>query len=403
MDVIGLQKKIEILFSDQKSGLRTISASIYQDSKRFPLFSLDIPERGVKQKSVTQEINTRELKLHDGEAVFEITAMDHSLLKNTKTLSIKTNIDLMPPQLYTLSAAHNINPGGSCLTVYRVSKDVAATGVNVEADFFPGYPVTIDGKPCYAAFFAIPTDVTPSTRMSVFAEDRAGNKSVSAIPFYIRNVKRFRTDTVTISDTFLNRKMPEFQEHEPQLRGKTTLETFIYVNEKMRETNFNEIQKICKKSEPRRLWEGIFLRMKNSAPMAMFGDKRTYMQGGKSIGNSTHMGVDLASTQHAPVEAANNGIVVFTGYLGIYGNTVVIDHGLGVFSHYSHLDAFKVKEGQKVSRGEIIAVTGMSGFAAGDHLHLGMVIDHKFVNPIEWWDSHWIQDNVDKKLNIRIP
>ena len=138
--------------------------------------------------------------------------------------------------------------------------------------------------------------------------------------------------------------------------------------------------------------------MKNAAPMALFGDKRTYVYKKSAIGTSTHMGVDLASTQNAPVEAANNGIVVYTGYLGIYGNTVMIDHGVGIFSHYSHLNAIAVKVGQKVSKGDQIGASGATGLAGGDHLHFGMLVGHKFVNPIEWWDPHWIQDNVEKKL-----
>jgi murein DD-endopeptidase MepM/ murein hydrolase activator NlpD len=137
--------------------------------------------------------------------------------------------------------------------------------------------------------------------------------------------------------------------------------------------------------------------------MALFGDKRTYIYMKSAIGASTHMGVDLASTQNAPVEAANNGIVLYAGYLGIYGNMVILDHGLGISTHYAHMNSIKVKPGQVVKKGEIIGNTGMTGFAGGDHLHYGMMVGNKFVNPIEWWDPHWIKDNVEGKLNIQVP
>ena len=403
VDSIGLQKVVDIRFTDPKSGLRHVSAAIIQDNKKTPVFALDFKDKSVKEKVIKAEINPRDLKLHDGDAVFEVTAIDHSFLKNTATLSYKTRIDMVPPQLSMLSDAHNINPGGTCLTVYRLNKDVVMTGVQVDTDFYKGYPVSLDGKPCYVVYFPIPENVQKSTRMSIIAEDKGGNKAIASIPFYIRNVKPFRSDSVNLGDGFLDQKMPEFQQHESKLRGKTPLETFVYVNEKMRIENFAMIQDICKKSEPKQLWEGVFLRMKNGAPMALFGDKRTYVYKKNAIGNSVHMGVDLASTQNAPVEAGNNGIVVYTGYLGIYGNTVIIDHGLGIFTHYSHMNSIKVKPGQKVARGEVLGNTGMSGFAGGDHLHYGMLVASKFVNPIEWWDPHWIKDNVNKKLNITVP
>ncbi len=401
-DAIGLQKVLDIKVTDPKSGVRHLEAAVYQDNQKHPFLSQNFPV-AEKEKTIRAEINAADLKLHDGDAVLEITAIDDSLLKNTNTLSIKTRVDLMSPQITLLSEAHNINPGGTCLAVYKLSKDVVSTGTQVGSDVFAAYPVTIGGKPCYVSYFPIPSDVQRSTRMSIFAEDKGGNKALSTIPFYIRNVKPFRSDSVNLGDNFLEQKMPEFQQHEAKLRGKTPLETFTYVNETMRNENFVKIQEICKRSEPKQLWEGIFLRMKNGAPMALFGDKRTYVYQKNPIGNSTHMGVDLASTQNAPIEAANNGIIVFTGYLGIYGNTVVIDHGLGIFTHYSHMNSIKVKPGQKVARGEVIGNTGMSGFAGGDHLHYGMMIGSRFVNPIEWWDPHWIKDNVDKKLNITVP
>ena len=205
---------------------------------------------------------------------------------------------------------------------------------------------------------------------------------------------------MNLSDNFLQQKMPEFQSQNPILQGKTPLETFIYVNGKMREDNDNTIREICRTSNPRQLWEGTFLRMKNAAPMALFGDKRKYQYQGKVVGESIHMGVDLASTTNAPVEAANHGIVAYTGYLGIYGNFVIIDHGFGFFTVYGHLNSIDVKKVQEVRKGDVIGRTGSSGLAGGDHLHFGMLIGGQFVNPQEWWDAHWIADNVTKKMAI---
>jgi murein DD-endopeptidase MepM/ murein hydrolase activator NlpD len=192
--------------------------------------------------------------------------------------------------------------------------------------------------------------------------------------------------------------MPEFQALVPSLQGKTSMEIFNYVNGQMRDDNFRTLQTICQKSSPKKLWEGTFLRMPRGQPMALFGDKRTYMVGGNAVANSLHLGVDLASTAHAVIEAANDGIVVFTGVLGIYGNSVVIDHGQGLFSLYGHLSTINTAAGKAVKKQEAIGHSGISGLAGGDHLHFSILAGGQFVNPQEWWDPHWIKDNIDKKM-----
>ena len=108
--------------------------------------------------------------------------------------------------------------------------------------------------------------------------------------------------------------------------------------------------------------------------------------------------MDLASVEHAPVPAANNGRIAFADVLGIYGRTVVIDHGCGLFSMYSHLSHISVSVDQMVSKGDIIGKTGTTGLAGGDHLHYSMLVDHTFVNPLEWWDPQWIKNNITDKL-----
>jgi murein DD-endopeptidase MepM/ murein hydrolase activator NlpD len=166
----------------------------------------------------------------------------------------------------------------------------------------------------------------------------------------------------------------------------------------MRQDNLKTIQSLTRKSEARSLWTDTFLRMKNAAPMALFGEKRIWLYDGKAIGESLHEGVDLASLEHAPVEAANHGIVVFAGPLGIYGNTVIIDHGFGLFTLYGHLSMINMKAGQAVRKEEIIGKSGMTGLAGGDHIHFSILVGGQFVNPVEWWDAHWIADNVTSKI-----
>jgi murein DD-endopeptidase MepM/ murein hydrolase activator NlpD len=146
-------------------------------------------------------------------------------------------------------------------------------------------------------------------------------------------------------------------------------------------------------------WKGAFLRLPNSARRAGFADHRIYKYKGHIIDRQTHMGIDLASVAQSPVLASNTGKVIFAEGLGIYGKTVIIDHGFGLFSMYSHLSSFNVKKGQMVPKGDIIGRTGVTGLAGGDHLHFGMLVHNTFVNPVEWWDASWIKNNISDKID----
>lgn len=398
IDIIGQRKTFDIIATDNKTGLRNILVTLSQDDKKYTLYAKDLATKGIKERTCSIEINSKDLNLHDGIAWIKISAIDYSIHKNTATLDIRATIDVTPPQIYLFSSAHYINPGGTCIAIYNVSETVIKSGVSVGDNFFPGYPTSLAGKDRYIACFALPLDAkTGNTRVQIVARDRAGNESLIGLPCYIKN-KKFRKDSVNITDNFLELKMPEFQRGNDSLAGATPLEIFQYVNRQERIDNFRAIQTICGKSEARQLWQGHFLRMEKAATTAQFGDRRTYYYKGRAIGKSNHMGVDLASTKNAGVAASNSGIVVFTGYLGIYGNTVIIDHGLGISSLYGHMGAIKVKKGQMVTKGEQIGHTDTSGLAGGDHLHFSILVGGRFVDPREWWDPHWINDNWERKL-----
>jgi murein DD-endopeptidase MepM/ murein hydrolase activator NlpD len=398
--VIGLRKALTVTFSDSGRGLARTEIVITQDNQPRVLSATNYPETGVGRKAVSVTIDVAALKLHDGPASLTLTALDHSLWKNRITVTYPVTIDSLPPQIFQLNTQNHINPGGTCVVAYHLSEVAQLTGVQVGDLFYPAYPVTLAGKPGYAAYFALPLDALPgSPQIRILARDQAGNETASGIPALIQK-RKFRSDKMVLTESFLGQKMPEFQAQIPDLRGKTPIETFIYVNTLLRADNLKTIQAAALKTEPRPLWQETFLRMKNAAPMALFGDRRTYLYDGKPVGESLHIGVDLASLVHAPIEAANHGIVRFTGPLGIYGNAVVIDHGMGLATLYAHMSGIQVKPDQTVKRGEVIGVSGTTGLAGGDHLHFGVAVHGQFVDPREWWDPHWITDNVTKKLDV---
>lgn len=397
---VGRQKTVQITFSDQIQGLRNTSVSISQDNHEQVLSSINYPGAGTKEEKLSIIIDPIALKLHNGPAILNVTAVDYSIWKNKFVFNRQIAIDMTPPQINLFNTTNHINPGGACVIAYGTSEPVVSAEVRVGNIIFPGYPATISGKPCFISFFANTLAANRGNiSIRVSARDEAGNETAVNVP-YLLTTKKFRSDKIALPDSFLQQKMPEFQAQIPSLQGKSPVEVFMYVNSLLREDNSKTIQEICQKTSSRQLWQGTFLRMKDAAPMAHFGDKRSFVYEGKIVGVSTHLGIDLASTAHAPVEAANSGLVIFAGYLGIYGNTVIVDHGLGLFSLYSHMDILHAKKGQAVKKGEPVGQSGTSGLAGGDHLHFSILIGGQFVNPQEWWDSHWIADNVTKKLEV---
>lgn len=97
-----------------------------------------------------------------------------------------------------------------------------------------------------------------------------------------------------------------------------------------------------------------------------------------------HTGIDLAASTGTKIVAAEWGIVRTAGWLGAYGNAIMIDHGGGIWTLYGHLSKISVKVGQTVARGELIGLVGSTGWSTGPHLHFEVRDDGTPVNPMDW-------------------
>lgn len=378
--------------ADGKSGLAEVRVDVIQSQKEFSFFKEKYPG---KTYSVEKRLSMRPLPsgLEEGEAVLRITARDHSWNGGNRTvLERNVSIDTQPPRPAIMGGPHYINQGGSGLITVASNEETPLVGLEVEGTFFKGFPVT---ESRYAVFYALPPRAPTDTIMRLAAEDAAGNRAQISFSPNIR-VRDFRRDRIEITDRFLAQVIPYFKSIDPGLEG-TDLEVYIQMNREQRKEDAERIRDLCMDTAPQQLWSGPFLRMQGKATAA-FGDERTYFYRGREIDRQTHLGVDLASLMQSPVLAANNGRVVFVGPLGIYGNTVILDHGCGLFSMYAHLSLIEVEAGMTVEKGDDLGRTGSTGMAGGDHLHFAMIVQGVFVNPLEWWDPHWIQDNVDLKL-----
>ncbi len=393
---------------DAKGGLRSLRVRIRQSGrevlvleKAFPyqgLFNCD----GVHRHQETFEIDPAAVNLSQGRAELEAEVFDHSRRGggdgNRTLLGHNLIVDTMAPSIRALSRLHYVNQGGTCLVFYQASSDTVKSGVLVNRLLFPGYPAGKGAPGTHLCFFAVPHDMDPQSPIRLWAEDRAGNQARAAFYHRVR-AKRFREDRMNITDGFLGRVLPYFS-FAPLPKEGTPVEQYLWVNNELRRRNHETLEGLQDRSAPGRLWEGPWIRLPNAATMAHYADHRVYYHQGEPIDEKDHMGVDLASLANSPVPAANHGRVVYAERLGIYGKTVVLDHGQRVMSLYGHLSSIQVSRGQEVRQGEVIGTTGATGLAGGDHLHFSVMVNGVPVNPIEWWDPHWIEDNITKKQSI---
>jgi murein DD-endopeptidase MepM/ murein hydrolase activator NlpD len=228
------------------------------------------------------------------------------------------------------------------------------------------------------------------------ATDKAGNSKQTPLVYELKNVS-YRKSTIPVSESFLQNKVAPLLQDVATRQGAPK-DVFVAVNKKLRAENEKRITEITSKATPSMLWKGAFSQLSNSKVEANFADHRTYLYDKEPIDTAYHLGYDLSVTKQYPVEAANGASVAFVGDLGIYGNTVILDHGLGLFTLYSHLSSIDVKVGDAVKDRQTIGRTGETGLAAGDHLHYGVYLHGVAVLPVEWWDSKWINDNITPKL-----
>ena len=415
--VAGQKGTLEVTIGAPGARLTSLVVSVEQDGRSTNLFSLDTPESGsiaevdADRLRVTRPFGTESVpSLHSGVARIVVSASRPSFLnlhELASTASKEIQIDLEPPRIAVASTHHFVNHGGSELVLYRTTPAEAVSGVRVGDTEYPGYPASGAGLAAVdpalrVAFFALLHDQDLRTPIAVFARDEAGNEATA--PF-VDDVfeKAFRRSRIVLDDTFLQRVVPDILGHSPELNmpapSDDILPAFLKINGELRRRNADRIAEIASGTSASRLWQGPFVQLGNSQVEAGFADHRTYLYRGKEVDQQVHLGFDLAATARVPVAAANAGKVLHAAWLGIYGNCVIVDHGMGLSSLYGHLSSFAVNVGDIVTKGQALGQSGMTGLAGGDHVHFTMLVNGRPVNPVEWWDPHWIQDRVDRKLS----
>ena len=426
-EAVGQIGDVTVAVEAPGGSLNRLQISLVQAANTTPLFdsplagptgaSMDagagIAREGEDRVLVTRSIGKRAIpSLVAGSAEVQVTAVRpvlFGLREATSTLTATVEVKLIPPQVSVLSLHHFINQGGSEVVVYRVNPADSDSGVRVGEIEYPGYPASGAGitgadPALRVAFFALLPSQDTAVPIQVYARDTIGNEGAGSFDFRVFP-KQFRDSRIEVDDAFLGRVVPAILQNTPDFLPQEVVEnpsdlvaSYLRINRDLRKLNNEKIASLALETSPEILWRGPFKQLLNTAVEAGFADQRTYLHNGEEIDHQVHLGFDLASTMAAPVKAANRGKVIFAGWLGIYGNCVILDHGMGLQSLYAHLSSIGVEVGQTVELDAELGRSGATGLAGGDHLHFTMLLGGNAVTPIDWWSEQWVQDRVIRKF-----
>lgn len=395
---IGMDTPVKVRVANPH-GVRRLTAWIEQNGARHTVYEQSSPARRLlfwRGSEPAREVSfpagkSKAPALQDGKAQLVVEAVSNDLRARTDRIACEIEVATRPPRVVADGHQHYINQGGMELVVFTPSGYWTEAGVKVGKYTFRSFPLPGGAPGERFAMFAYPWDVGPGETPYVYASNPTG--TVAKASFWQKVFpKKFRTRDFELSDAFLDKVVNQI---EPDGSGDL-LERYLKINGEMRRKNNQTLSDLRFKTEEKMLWEGPFIRLGKEE--SLFADVRNYIYKGKKVDTQVHLGYDLSDVQQAPVTASNHGRVVYADDLGIYGNCIVLDHGYALQSIYGHLSRFEVRAGDMVKKGQVIARSGATGLAGGDHLHYSMQIDGVQVNPMEWWDILWLTDRIQSKL-----
>ena len=400
---IGQATPITLHVSD-RHGIRRIAASVEQNGVYHGAWERTQParrilwQRGLADTSWNFTVGTQAIpQLKDGKAQLVVEATSNDFRGKTERVEREVTVVTRPPTLTVDPEQHYLYRGMADLVTFSVSGYWTEAGSRVGDQTFRSWP-TPGGKPGLFSLFAFAWDMPASTVPLVYATNPAGNQVTGqiAVQFPKKEQPKYRARDLQLDDRFIQKVVEEL---DPKGSGDP-VSRFVKINNEMRRANNKILSDLRLKTEGRFLWSEPFLQQHNSKVEANFADIRNYFYKGQKIDQQVHLGYDLSITQHVDVEASNDGRVVYAAPLGIYGNCIVVDHGYALQSIYGHLSQIGVHEGDIVKRGQILGKSGQTGMAGGDHIHFSMQLEGVQIDPKEWWDRHWINDHVRKRVDL---
>ncbi|MBW6489189.1 MAG: M23 family metallopeptidase [Sulfurimonas sp.] len=394
----NLKDPLEVSISDI-SGLKSYRISLKSDADEAVLSHEQFmePRQSVNIR-VEPPKSAYAMKDKEIEIVVEATdASKWNLFKGNSTLvEFKLKVDRRKPLVNILTNSYKIDKGGAALVIFK-ARDENLKELYIETNFgkkFIAQPFYKEGY--YISLLAWPV-TEANFKATVVAEDFANNSTSAYVPLYLKE-KPYRVSNIKITDNFLQGKIAELADEFEETQGvDDSIKQFRIINEDVRVKNEKLIHEVTSKISDKMVYDfkiNSMYPLKNGAVVAHFGDYRIYSYNGENISKSYHLGLDLASNAMAEIKTQNGGNVVYSDYNGLYGNMPIIDHGLGLYTLYGHCSTVNVNSGDKIEGDSVVAHTGKSGYAMGDHLHFGVLVQGIEVHPAEWMDNEWMRLNI---------
>jgi len=400
----NLKSPLKVNFTDDNE-ISSYVVTYFDDNNEI---KLDTKTLNVSKGSIDLNILAPkiDLKTKISNAILKVEVSDTSkwnfFMGNKAVKDIKIKIDKKSPIANVLDNSYSIKQGGSAAVVVEIKdenlKDFYISFNNEERfELFPFYKDNF-----YIAIIAWPINIKEFQRVNLVAIDKANNKTVTKVPLYIKELKS-KPDNIKISDKFINKVSKNVLEKSGYDIPDNPAHVFIKQNKDLRKRNIDTIKTVSRNNMSREKVSKFnikeFKRLPSSMTFAGFGERRHYIYEGKKIDEAWHLGMDWASIKKAKIFTANAGKVIFKDYLGIYGDTLIIDHKFGLGTLYAHTSRAIVEVDDEVKAGDYIANTGSTGAVFGDHLHFGVLVQGIEVNPIEWLSKYWVSENITKTIN----
>lgn len=392
----NLKSKVQIKIKDD-TGIKYYKITFKDGSKNIVLAQKVMES---SQKEITLNIEPPKLDMfYKGQdTILEVEVVDNSkwnFLEGNKIIEkINVMIDTKKPIANVISNSRYIQRGGSGVVIVKVQDDNLEDAYISFNDTKKFKLIPFYKENYYIALIAWPMDISTFSRVNLMVIDKAENKTITKVPFYIQK-KIVKQDNIQLTEKFIKNVSANVLEQSFEPVPEDMKEIFVYSNTVLRDKNIQTIeQSVTKNASIDRVDSfdiNAFKRLRGSKTVAGYGDKRHYYLNGEKINEAWHLGIDWASVKKAPVRTSNEGKVIFKNYLGLYGNTIIIDHGMGLSTLYAHTSSQHVEVGENISKHKKIANTGSTGAVFGDHLHFGVLIQGVEVNPIEWMDNNWIK------------
>ncbi|MFN7919930.1 MAG: M23 family metallopeptidase [Bryobacteraceae bacterium] len=399
--MLGQATQVHMLW-ENPHGVRRISAFVRQGDlkltpfeRREPTLRFDFLGKSLPPGEVQFVLAKDHMPgIKPGRATLTLEVESNDFRGSVSSVSGEIPVALERPRVNAESDPVFLRRGGTGIVAYGVGGDWSETGVRVGSYSFPGLPAKANPNR-RIAMFGFPADVPKGTEPIIYARNAAGEEATATFRHHI-TLGAGRDRAINVGDGFVERVAAEL---DPSGSGPP-VDRYARINSETRRANDMALAAFAKQTDPRRQWSDAFLMLPKAKAEAQYGDHRTYLYKGRNLGREWHLGVDLASTRNAVLPAANGGKVLHAGPLGIYGNCVVIDHGIGVQTVYGHLSQIDVHVSDKVTRGQPIGKTGSTGLAGGDHVHISMMLDGIFVDPVEWSFQKWIDKTMMPMLQL---